>query len=94
MEYRQQHATRSWTTRHDEKKRRMQLVSSWMRGPLLSRERAASRWPARRSCVIRSSGPRRRRDARPVGITPSLRSLHELIEKKGRQGVCSPGRRL
>src|SRR6202521_4276713 len=34
-----QQATRSWTTRRDEKKRRMQLVSSWMSGPLLPRER-------------------------------------------------------
>ena len=32
----QQQAIRSWTTRRDEKKRRMQLVSSWMRGPVLS----------------------------------------------------------
>src|SRR6201984_1416819 len=40
MEYKhQQHATRSWTTRRDEKKRRMQLVSSWMSGPLLPREK-------------------------------------------------------
>jgi malonate decarboxylase alpha subunit len=39
MEYKhQQQATRSWTTRRDEKKRRMQLVSSWMSGPLLPRE--------------------------------------------------------
>jgi malonate decarboxylase alpha subunit len=38
MEYQhQQQATRSWTTRRDEKKRRMQLVSSWMSGPLLPR---------------------------------------------------------
>src|SRR5580692_8033046 len=35
----QQQATRSWTTRRDEKKRRMQLVSSWMSGPLLPREK-------------------------------------------------------
>jgi malonate decarboxylase alpha subunit len=40
MEYQhQQQATRSWTTRRDEKKRRMQLVSSWMSGPLLRREK-------------------------------------------------------
>ena len=40
MEYKhQQQATQSWTTRRDEKKRRMQLVSSWMSGPLLPRER-------------------------------------------------------
>src|ERR1700685_2224455 len=40
MEYKhRQQATRSWTTRRDEKKRRMQLVSSWMSGPLLPRER-------------------------------------------------------
>jgi len=31
--------THSWTTRRDEKRRRMQLVESWMRGPLLPRER-------------------------------------------------------
>jgi hypothetical protein len=35
----QQQATRSWTTRRDEKKRRMGLVSSWMSGPLLPREK-------------------------------------------------------
>ena len=37
-----QHAeqeSRSWTTRRDEKSRRMQLVRSWMSGPLLPRER-------------------------------------------------------
>ena len=40
MEYKdQQQATRSWTTRRDEKKRRMRLVSSWMSGPLLPREK-------------------------------------------------------
>ena len=40
MEYKhRQQGTRSWTTRRDEKKRRMQLVSSWMSGPLLPRER-------------------------------------------------------
>ena len=30
---------RSWTTRRDEKRRRMQLVQPWMQGPLLPRER-------------------------------------------------------
>jgi malonate decarboxylase alpha subunit len=35
----EQQATRSWTTRRDEKKRRMQLVSPWMDGPLLPQER-------------------------------------------------------
>src|ERR1700678_3468190 len=35
----QQQNTRSWTTRRDEKKRRMQLVSSLMDGPLLPREK-------------------------------------------------------
>src|SRR6202453_1895566 len=35
----QQQATRSWTTRRDEKKRRMGLVSSWMSGRLLPREK-------------------------------------------------------
>src|ERR1700684_2911055 len=40
MEYKhRQQATQSWTTRRDEKKRRMQLVSSWMSGPLLPTER-------------------------------------------------------
>src|ERR1700747_1171544 len=40
MEYKhQQKATRSWPPRRDEKKRRMQLVSSWMSGPLLPREK-------------------------------------------------------
>src|SRR5579859_5748868 len=32
-------AGRSWTTRRDEKKRRMQLVSSWMNGPVLAQEK-------------------------------------------------------
>jgi malonate decarboxylase alpha subunit len=31
--------TRSWTTRRDEKKRRMQLVSQWMNGPVLAQEK-------------------------------------------------------
>src|SRR6201993_3688158 len=40
MEYKhQQQAARSWTARRDEKKRRMGLVSSWMSGPLLPREK-------------------------------------------------------
>jgi hypothetical protein len=29
--------SRSWTTRRDEKQRRMQLVQPWMKGPILSR---------------------------------------------------------
>src|ERR1700684_1231777 len=40
MEYKhRQQATQSWTTRRDEKERRMRLVSSWMDGPLLPREK-------------------------------------------------------
>jgi malonate decarboxylase alpha subunit len=35
----QQQTTRSWTTRRDEKKRRLQLVSSLMNGRLLPREK-------------------------------------------------------
>src|ERR1700675_1650247 len=35
----QQQATRSWTTRRDEKQRRLRLVSSWMKGPLLPRDK-------------------------------------------------------
>src|SRR6202522_4448004 len=37
MEYavEEQQTTRAWATRRDEKKRRMQLVSSWMNGPVL-----------------------------------------------------------
>src|SRR5579859_3640707 len=31
--------SRSWTTRRDEKRRRMQLVESWMRGPMLPTEK-------------------------------------------------------
>lgn len=31
--------SRSWTTRRDEKRRRLQLVRSWMNGPILQRER-------------------------------------------------------
>ena len=33
-----QQPLRSWTTRRDEKRRRMQLVQPWMQGPLLPRE--------------------------------------------------------
>ena len=35
----QQVSSRSWTTRRDEKQRRLRLVSSWMKGPLLSRDK-------------------------------------------------------
>ena len=42
----QQQATRSWTTRRDEKKRRMGLVSSWMSGPLLPREKLVDSCPS------------------------------------------------
>src|SRR5258705_986647 len=31
--------SRSWTTRRDEKRRRMQLIYPWMKGPILARER-------------------------------------------------------
>jgi len=31
--------SRSWTTRRDEKQRRLRLVSSWMKGPLLPRDK-------------------------------------------------------
>src|SRR5580704_12337957 len=34
-----QTSTRSWTTRRDEKRRRMQLVQPWMKGPILSKEK-------------------------------------------------------
>jgi malonate decarboxylase alpha subunit len=48
MEYKhQQQATRSWTTRRDEKKRRMQLVSSWMNGPPLPQEKLVESLEAR-----------------------------------------------
>src|ERR1700734_2738476 len=32
-------ALRSWTTRRDEKRRRMQLVQPWMKGPILAQEK-------------------------------------------------------
>ena len=32
-------SSRSWTTRRDEKQRRLRLVSSWMKGPLLPRDK-------------------------------------------------------
>jgi malonate decarboxylase alpha subunit len=35
----QQVTSRSWTTRRDEKQRRLRLVSSWMKGPLLPRNK-------------------------------------------------------
>ena len=38
-EQRQQQQPGSWTTRRDEKKRRMDTVKPWMNGPLLARER-------------------------------------------------------
>jgi malonate decarboxylase alpha subunit len=31
--------SRSWTTRRDEKQRRMQLIEPWMEGPIIPRER-------------------------------------------------------
>jgi hypothetical protein len=31
--------SRSWTTRRDEKERRMQLVRPWMKGPVLPKEK-------------------------------------------------------
>jgi malonate decarboxylase alpha subunit len=34
-----QTSTRSWTTRRDEKRRRMQLVQPWMKGPILRKEK-------------------------------------------------------
>jgi malonate decarboxylase alpha subunit len=42
----QRQATRSWTTRRAEKKRRMQLISSWMSGPLLPREKLVESFEA------------------------------------------------
>jgi malonate decarboxylase alpha subunit len=38
-EQRQQQRPSSWTTRRDEKKRRLDTVKPWMKGPLLARER-------------------------------------------------------
>ena len=35
----QQVSSRSWTTRRDEKQRRLRLVSSWMKGPLLPQDK-------------------------------------------------------
>src|SRR3984885_12705206 len=35
----QEQSVRSWTTRRDEKNRRMQLVSSWMTGPVLKQDK-------------------------------------------------------
>src|ERR1700722_11961886 len=35
----QEQSVRSWTTRRDEKNRRMQLVSSWMTGPVLRQDK-------------------------------------------------------
>jgi malonate decarboxylase alpha subunit len=31
----EEHGTRSWTMRRDEKRRRMQLIEPWMKGPVL-----------------------------------------------------------
>jgi malonate decarboxylase alpha subunit len=38
-ELEQQQTIRSWTTRRDEKKRRLQLISSWMSGPILPQKK-------------------------------------------------------
>src|SRR5580704_12392179 len=35
----QQRRPASWTTRRDEKTRRMQAIKSWMKGPVLAREK-------------------------------------------------------
>jgi len=35
----QQVSSRSWTTRRDEKQRRLRLVSTWMKGPILPRDK-------------------------------------------------------
>src|SRR6202453_2488274 len=35
----QEHETRSWTTRRDEKSRRMELILPWMKGPILPKEK-------------------------------------------------------
>src|SRR5579859_3944100 len=40
---------RSWTTRRDEKRRRLQLVQPWMQGPILPRERII---PALESLIV------------------------------------------
>ena len=40
---------RSWTTRRDEKRRRLQLVEPWMQGPILPRERII---PALESLIV------------------------------------------
>jgi hypothetical protein len=40
----EQQEPRSWTTRRDEKRRRLQLVSTLMNGPLLPREELWSLW--------------------------------------------------
>src|SRR6202789_2711808 len=39
QQQRAEQVSRSWTTRRDEKRRRMQLVKPWMKGPVLPRER-------------------------------------------------------
>ena len=74
MEYKHQpQATRSWTTRRDEKKRRMQLVSSWMSGPLLPREKLVESLEA----LI---APRLRffRIRRPAAVKQPLRMADEV----------------
>ena len=38
--------TRSWTTRRDEKRRRMQLVQPWMKGPVLPNARIVEAFEA------------------------------------------------
>jgi malonate decarboxylase alpha subunit len=45
--------SRSWTTRRDEKRRRIDLVKPWMRGPILPKEKIIEAletlilWPTR-----------------------------------------------
>src|SRR5580658_4461359 len=76
MEYKhRQLATQEWTTRRDEKKRRMQLVSSWMSGPLLPRERPVESLEAL---------TRRRRDGR--GRARELAADHQVGSARNRWG--------
>jgi hypothetical protein len=58
-ELEQQQASRSWTTRRDEKKRRLQLVSSWMSGPILPQKKliqALELLFLQRPCAQQASG--------------------------------------
>jgi len=85
----QQQATRSWTTRRDEKKRRMGLVSSWMSGPLLPREKLVDSLEALIAptdrIVLEGDNPKQADFRSLVKVDPKkLHDLHLIISSISR----------